>query len=101
LPRLTGARAACRFDVMYTSRLQRAIRTGVTVLGELGQLWIPIEQTWRLNERHYGALQGLDKKETVEKHGAEQVPPPPSRTDWTRLVPPPVLTGHVSSLLPY
>jgi 2,3-bisphosphoglycerate-dependent phosphoglycerate mutase len=58
---------------MYTSRLQRAIRTGVTVLGELGQLWIPIEQTWRLNERHYGALQGLDKKETVEKHGAEQV----------------------------
>jgi len=61
------------FDVMYTSRLQRAIRTGVTVLGELGQLWIPIEQTWRLNERHYGALQGLDKKETVEKHGAEQV----------------------------
>ncbi|KAJ1488489.1 phosphoglycerate mutase 1, partial [Baffinella frigidus] len=75
------------FDIMYTSRLQRAIRTGITVLGELGQLWIPIVQTWRLNERHYGALQGLNKKETVEKHGDEQV------NIWRRSydVPPPAM----------
>jgi len=61
------------FDIMYTSLLQRAIKTGLAILEGLGLLWIPIEKTWRLNERHYGALQGLNKKETVDKHGIDQV----------------------------
>jgi 2,3-bisphosphoglycerate-dependent phosphoglycerate mutase len=73
-------------DIAYTSVLQRAIQTLWIVLEELGQTWIPIRGDWRLNERMYGALQGLDKAETAAKHGAEQVkiwrrsystPPPP------------------------
>ncbi|MEJ5197804.1 MAG: 2,3-diphosphoglycerate-dependent phosphoglycerate mutase [Anaerolineae bacterium] len=61
------------FDVAYTSVLKRAIRTLWIVLDELDQMWIPIYNTWRLNERHYGALQGLNKAETAEKFGDKQV----------------------------
>jgi len=61
------------FDILYTSMLQRAIKTGLTILEDMGLLWIPVEKNWRLNERHYGALQGLNKVETVDKHGADQV----------------------------
>jgi 2,3-bisphosphoglycerate-dependent phosphoglycerate mutase len=78
------------FDLAYTSYLSRAIRTLWYVLEELDLMWIPIHNSWRLNERHYGALQGLNKAETVERHGAEQVqiwrrsfdtPPPPMKMD--------------------
>ena len=61
------------FDVAYTSVLKRAIRTLWLVLDEMDRMWIPVYKTWRLNERHYGALQGLNKLETVEKHGEAQV----------------------------
>lgn len=61
------------FDVAYTSVLKRAIRTLWIVLDEMDQMWIPIEHTWRLNERHYGALQGLSKTETATQYGDEQV----------------------------
>jgi 2,3-bisphosphoglycerate-dependent phosphoglycerate mutase len=61
------------FDVAYTSVLKRAIRTLWIVLDELDQMWIPVHRTWRLNERHYGALQGLNKSETAEKFGEQQV----------------------------
>ena len=74
------------FDIAFTSVLKRAIRTLWIALDEMDMMWLPVERTWRLNERHYGALQGLDKAQTVAKHGAEQVkvwrrsydiPPPP------------------------
>jgi 2,3-bisphosphoglycerate-dependent phosphoglycerate mutase len=74
------------FDVAYTSVLKRAIRTCWMALDELDLLWIPVIRHWRLNERHYGALQGLNKAETAQKHGEEQtliwrrsydIPPPP------------------------
>jgi 2,3-bisphosphoglycerate-dependent phosphoglycerate mutase len=74
------------FDIAYTSVLKRAIRTCSMALDELDLLWIPVEKSWRLNERHYGALQGLNKSETAAKHGDAQlkiwrrsydVPPPP------------------------
>jgi 2,3-bisphosphoglycerate-dependent phosphoglycerate mutase len=61
------------FDVAYTSVLKRAIRTLWLALDEMDLMWIPVFKTWRLNERHYGALQGLNKRETVERHGEEQV----------------------------
>ncbi len=61
------------FDVAYTSVLKRAIRTLWIVLDDMDLMWLPVERRWRLNERHYGALQGLNKAETAEKHGAEQV----------------------------
>ena len=61
------------FDVAYTSVLQRAIKTLWLALEEMDLMWIPVYRSWRLNERHYGALQGLNKTETVEKHGMEQV----------------------------
>jgi 2,3-bisphosphoglycerate-dependent phosphoglycerate mutase len=73
-------------DIAFTSVLKRAVRTLWSVLDELDLMWIPVERSWRLNERHYGALQGLDKAQTVEKHGEAQVkiwrrsydiPPPP------------------------
>jgi len=75
-----------KFDLVFTSVLKRAIRTMWTVLDEMDLMWLPVERSWRLNERHYGGLQGLDKAETVAKHGADQVkiwrrsydiPPPP------------------------
>ena len=74
------------FDIAFTSLLTRAIRTLNLALEELGQLWIPVAKDWRLNERHYGALQGLNKAETAARHGDAQVkiwrrsydiPPPP------------------------
>jgi 2,3-bisphosphoglycerate-dependent phosphoglycerate mutase len=74
------------FDVAFTSVLKRAIRTCWIALDELDLLWIPTTRSWRLNERHYGALQGLNKAETAAKHGDEQIkiwrrsydiPPPP------------------------
>ncbi len=61
------------FDVAFTSVLKRAIKTLWIVLEEMDLMWIPVHNSWRLNERHYGALQGLNKKETAEKHGERQV----------------------------
>jgi len=61
------------FDMVFTSVLKRAIWTSILALEELDQLWLPVERSWRLNERHYGALQGLNKSETAAKHGEEQV----------------------------
>ena len=61
------------FDICYTSYLKRAIHTASAVLGELDEEWIPVVKDWRLNERHYGALQGLNKAETAAEYGAEQV----------------------------
>ncbi len=79
------------FDTAYTSVLKRAIRTLWMVLEEMDLMWIPVYKSWRLNERHYGALQGLNKKETAERLGVELVqkwrrsydiaPPPLERTD--------------------
>jgi 2,3-bisphosphoglycerate-dependent phosphoglycerate mutase len=76
------------FDVAYTSVLKRAIKTLWIVLEEMDLMWLPIHHNWRLNERHYGALQGLNKTETVEKFGMEQV------QIWRRSydTPPPALT---------
>jgi 2,3-bisphosphoglycerate-dependent phosphoglycerate mutase len=62
-----------KFEVAFTSVLKRAIRTCWLVLDEMDLLWIPVQKSWRLNERHYGALQGLDKSETAAKHGEDQV----------------------------
>jgi len=75
------------FDVAYTSVLKRAIRTLWLALDEMDLMWIPVYKDWRLNERHYGGLQGLNKLETVEKHGEAQV------KIWRRSydIPPPVL----------
>ena len=61
------------FDMAYTSVLKRAIRTLWTILDEMDLMWIPVERSWRLNERHYGALQGLNKAETAAKFGEAQV----------------------------
>src|SRR5512147_772729 len=81
------------FDLAYTSVLKRAIRTLWMALDEMDLMWIPVENSWRLNERHYGALQGLNKAETAAKHGADQVlvwrrsydiPPPPLTPDDER-----------------
>jgi 2,3-bisphosphoglycerate-dependent phosphoglycerate mutase len=81
------------FDLAFTSVLKRAIKTLGIALDELDQLWIPVTKHWRLNERHYGALQGLDKAETAAKHGEDQVkiwrrsydiPPPPLTPDDER-----------------
>jgi 2,3-bisphosphoglycerate-dependent phosphoglycerate mutase len=75
------------FDIAYTSVLKRALRTLWLCLEGMDRLWIPVEKNWRLNERHYGALQGLNKAETAEKHGEEQV------LIWRRSydIPPPAL----------
>ena len=81
------------FDIACTSVLKRAIRTLWIALDTMDRMWIPVERSWRLNERHYGALQGLDKAQTVALHGAEQVkiwrrsydiPPPPLERDDRR-----------------
>jgi len=81
------------FDVAYTSVLTRAIRTLGIALDALDRLWIPVVKHWRLNERHYGALQGLNKAETAAKHGEAQtkiwrrsydIPPPPLALDDPR-----------------
>jgi len=81
------------FDIAFTSVLTRAIRTLWIVLSEMDRMWIPVERSWRLNERHYGALQGLNKAETAAQHGEDQVkiwrrsydiPPPPLAPDDAR-----------------
>lgn len=61
------------FDFAYTSVLKRAIHTLWNILDQVNQQWLPVEKSWKLNERHYGALQGLDKAETAAKYGDEQV----------------------------
>lgn len=61
------------FYVVYTSYLKRAIKTAWIVMEEMDRMWVPVIRSWRLNERHYGALQGLNKAETAEKYGKEQV----------------------------
>ncbi|VFP80061.1 2,3-bisphosphoglycerate-dependent phosphoglycerate mutase (plasmid) [Candidatus Erwinia haradaeae] len=61
------------FDFAYTSFLKRAIHTLWYILDEMDQAWLPVEKSWRLNERHYGALQGMDKTASAQKYGAEQV----------------------------
>ena len=84
------AAAGFRFDVAHTSLLTRAVMTCHLALAEMGQVWLPVERHWRWNERHYGALQGLDKAQTSARHGEAQtkvwrrsfdVPPPPVDTD--------------------
>ncbi len=81
------------FDLAYTSVLKRAIRTLWMALDEMDLMWIPVYNTWRLNERHYGALQGLNKAQTAEQYGEQQVklwrrsydvPPPPLTRDDPR-----------------
>jgi 2,3-bisphosphoglycerate-dependent phosphoglycerate mutase len=81
------------FDIAFTSVLKRAIRTLWIVLDEMDLMWIPVQNSWRLNERHYGALQGLNKAETAAKFGEDQVqiwrrsydiPPPPLEKDDPR-----------------
>jgi 2,3-bisphosphoglycerate-dependent phosphoglycerate mutase len=112
--RLAGERMAnaeLHPDVVFTSVLTRAIRTSDIALAAMGRSWIPTYRHWRLNERHYGALQGLDKAETAELHGADQVklwrrsydvaPPPidsnnpmhPTHDSRYRLVAPELLPG--------
>ncbi len=78
-----------RFDYAYTSVLKRAIRTLWIALDEMDRMWLPVEKSWRLNERHYGALQGLDKVQTAAKHGDAQV------KIWRRSydIPPPALAA--------
>lgn len=81
------------FDLAFTSVLKRAIRTLWIVMDGMDRMWVPVTRAWELNERHYGALQGLDKAETVRRHGEEQVliwrrsydvPPPPLADDDER-----------------
>jgi 2,3-bisphosphoglycerate-dependent phosphoglycerate mutase len=81
------------FDLAFTSTLKRAIRTLWIVMDGMDRMWVPVTRAWQLNERHYGALQGLDKAETVRRHGEEQVliwrrsydiPPPPLENDDPR-----------------
>jgi len=81
------------FDLAYTSLLKRAVKTLWLVLEEMDLMWIPVEQSWRLNERHYGALQGLNKAQTAQRYGDNQilvwrrsydVPPPPLPKDDPR-----------------
>jgi len=67
------AAAGIVVDVVHTSLLTRAVRTADIALAAAGRSFVPVQRHWRLNERHYGALQGLDKKETAERHGADQV----------------------------
>lgn len=78
--------AGLKFDICYTSVLKRAIKTLWTILEGTEQMWLPVVRSWRLNERHYGGLTGLNKAETAAKHGEDQVkiwrrsfdiPPPP------------------------
>jgi 2,3-bisphosphoglycerate-dependent phosphoglycerate mutase len=121
----TMAAAGLHFDTSHTSVLIRAVDTQTLALAEMGQGWLPVQRHWRLNERHYGALQGLDKRATTERHGAEQtflwrrsfdVRPPeldadhpehPAHDRRYRLLPPDVLPASeclrdvVARVLPY
>jgi 2,3-bisphosphoglycerate-dependent phosphoglycerate mutase len=93
--RLMGAETM-EFDVAFTSVLKRAVRTLWIALDEMEMMWLPVQNSWRLNERHYGSLQGLNKAETAAQHGEEQV------KIWRRSydIPPPLMTvddpGHPS-----
>lgn len=80
-------RTGLQIDLAFTSVLKRAIRTLWYILDETDRMWVPVERSWRLNERHYGALQGLNKAQTVERHGEAQV------KIWRRSydIPPPAL----------
>lgn len=122
---VTMAEAGLRFDVAHTSVLTRAVHTCHLALEAMEQMWLPVQRHWRLNERHYGALQGLDKRATAERHGAEltnrwrrsyDTPPPPveassaehpSNDPRYRLLPPDVLPASeclkdvVARVLPY
>jgi 2,3-bisphosphoglycerate-dependent phosphoglycerate mutase len=99
-----------RFDQAYTSVLKRAIRTLWIALDEMDRMWLPVANSWRLNERHYGALQGLDKAQTVERHGEAQVkiwrrsydipPPPLDAADERHPCHDPRYAGLDASLLP-
>ena len=82
------AREGFVFDIAFTSVLRRAIKTLWLAMEEMDLMWIPVHNSWRLNERHYGALQGLNKAETAERHGMEQV------VLWRRSydIPPPALS---------
>jgi 2,3-bisphosphoglycerate-dependent phosphoglycerate mutase len=121
----TMAAEGLRFDVVHTSLLTRAVVTAHHALDAMEMVWLPVMRSWRLNERHYGALQGLDKKATTAKHGAEQthlwrrsydIPPPPvdldspehPRNDWRYArLPPDVLPATeclrdvVARVMPY
>ncbi|HNR21524.1 MAG TPA: 2,3-diphosphoglycerate-dependent phosphoglycerate mutase [Steroidobacteraceae bacterium] len=86
-------REGLQIDIAFTSVLKRAIRTLWYILDETDRMWVPVERSWRLNERHYGALQGLNKAQTVKRHGEAQVklwrrsydvPPPPLASDDRR-----------------
>jgi 2,3-bisphosphoglycerate-dependent phosphoglycerate mutase len=98
------------FDVAYTSVLRRAIRTLWIVQDELDRMWIPVRHSWRLNERHYGSLQGLNKAETAKEYGDEQVrvwrrsydvpPPPLDPSDPRHPVHDPRYVGIDRALLP-
>jgi 2,3-bisphosphoglycerate-dependent phosphoglycerate mutase len=90
-------REGYKFDVCHTSVLKRAIRTLWSVLDEMNLVQIPVHRSWRLNERHYGALQGLNKSETAAEHGEEQV------LIWRRSydVPPPALEENDERHLEY
>jgi 2,3-bisphosphoglycerate-dependent phosphoglycerate mutase len=88
--RLLAAEQGLDLRVLHTSVLTRAIRTAELSLAAAGRTWLPVRRHWRLNERHYGALQGLNKKETADRHGAEQL------KQWRRSYatpPPPVAPG--------
>ena len=87
------SRERLEVGIAFTSVLKRAIRTLWIMLDEMDRMWVPVERSWRLNERHYGALQGLDKAQTVDRHGEAQVkiwrrsydvPPPPLAADDER-----------------
>lgn len=117
--------AGLRFDTSHTSLQTRAVVTHHLALAAMDQVWLPVERSWRLNERHYGTLQGLDKKATTELYGPEQVhawrrgyatPPPavgldspehPANDERYRHLPPDVLPGSeclkdvVERVLPY
>ena len=101
---------AIRFDRAFTSGLQRAQQTLQVVLEAIGQTGIPVEKDQALNERHYGALQGLDKTETAKKYGEEQVllwrrsydiPPPKDKTEWNPLGISESLQDTAARTLPY
>jgi 2,3-bisphosphoglycerate-dependent phosphoglycerate mutase len=104
------AAAGLTFDIAFTSVLTRAIRTLWLVLDEMKLMWIPVENSWRLNERHYGALQGLDKAQTTAKHGEAQVkiwrrsydiaPPPLDVTDERHPRHDPRYAGLAPTVLP-
>ena len=122
---VTMAEQGLRFDVAHTSLQTRAVLTCNLALEAMNMVWLPVQRHWRLNERHYGALQGLDKKATTEQYGAEQTkiwrrsydtPPPPvdltspehpSHDERYRMLPPDVLPATeclkdvVARVLPY